>query len=422
MKKVLVIAYYFPPLGLSGVQRITKFVKYLPEFGWAPTVLTVGEIAYYAKDISLLREVENKNIRIIRTSSFDPNALMKKRDIVALPSEKVRKFLSRISDTFFVPDNKIGWYKSAMATASNLLEKEKFDLIFATAPPYTDFIIGSALKKKFNIPLVLDYRDAWTDYLYKYYPTSLHKYINYRLEKKVLHNSNAIITASRSVKELLLNRFKFLQYNDVNILSQGFDKEDFDELENKNLPKTDKMRITYAGVFYEDRSPEVFLKAFAHVVKYYPKLKNKIELVFIGVLQSEYRKMIEHFGLKNYVSVLGYLDHKECLKYVVSSDILWLLMKDDKSSPGKIFEYIASGKKILGLIPDGYIKKIIQEANGECVSPYDFVEVANKIVELHLQFEKNKLHGASQEVIDKYDRKQITFELSKIFQSQQIIL
>lgn len=422
MNKVLVIAYYFPPLGLSGVQRISKFVKYLPEFGWEPTVLTVGEVAYYAKDYSLLREIESKNIRIIRTSTFDPNAMLKKRDIVSIPSEKIRKFLSRVSDTFFIPDNKIGWYKSAVKKGTEILEKEKFDLIFSTAPPYTDFLIGNALKNKFKIPLVLDYRDAWTDYLYKYYPTPLHKYINFRLEKKILHNSDYVITASRSVKEMLIQRYSFLNHNNVTLLPQGFDKEDFQNLKDVNLPKNEKMRITFAGVFYEDRSPEKFLKAIEQIVKFYPKIKNKIEIYFIGAIQTEYRKMVENLGLNNVVNILGYLEHKECLRYLVSSDVLWFVMNDDKSSPGKIFEYIGTGKKIFGLIPNGYMKKIVEEANGVCANPEDIEGIKNKIIELFSQFEKNELNGASAEIVDKYDRKNITFELSKIFQKQLLVI
>ncbi|MEW6061984.1 MAG: glycosyl transferase family 1, partial [Bacteroidota bacterium] len=141
MRNVLVIAYYFPPLGGSGVQRVLKFVKYLPQFGWQPTVLTIGPTAYYAKDESLLKEIESLNIRIIRTSSIDPNTVVhKKHDVVRMPKEGTRKLLSFISDTFFIPDNKIGWKRKAIKAASEVLKNEKFDVIFATSPPPTDFL------------------------------------------------------------------------------------------------------------------------------------------------------------------------------------------------------------------------------------------------------------------------------------------
>ncbi len=227
MKKVLIIAYYFPPLGGSGVQRILKFAKYLPQFGWQPTILTVGPIAYYAKDESLLKEIEHLNIQIIRTQSSGPNAFFrKKRDVVKMPKERIRRLLNFISDIFFIPDNKIGWKRHAVTAASELLSKNKYDVIFATAPPVTDFLIGVELKKRFNIPLVLDYRDSWLNYPFKFFPTPLHRYIHFRKERFVVHKSDMITVTHRRVKEELLMRHKFLRHEDVTILPHGFDPND----------------------------------------------------------------------------------------------------------------------------------------------------------------------------------------------------
>ncbi|MBK9248685.1 MAG: hypothetical protein IPM69_11355 [Ignavibacteria bacterium] len=146
MKKVLVLAYYFPPLGLSGVQRTLKFVKYLPLFGWEPTVITVGESGYYAKDDTLLAELD-PGIRIIRTHSMDANSIIKNKGTIAIPHEKIRKLLSRISDFILIPDSKIGWKKSTLKAAIALLSTEKFDVIYATAPPQTAFLIGADFKE-----------------------------------------------------------------------------------------------------------------------------------------------------------------------------------------------------------------------------------------------------------------------------------
>ncbi|MEK6756962.1 MAG: glycosyl transferase family 1, partial [Bacteroidota bacterium] len=186
LRKVLIIAYYFPPMGLSGVQRTAKFVKYLPKYGWKPTVLTVSPTGYYALDPSLLAEVEQAGTEIVRASSLDPNRLFKRQKIVKMPSEGMRKLFQFVGDTFFIPDTKIGWKLTAIRAACGLLQREQFDLIYATAPPQTDFLIGEALKKKFKLPLVLDYRDAWLDYPFKYYPSPLHRYLHYRMEKRVV--------------------------------------------------------------------------------------------------------------------------------------------------------------------------------------------------------------------------------------------
>lgn len=157
-RRVLVVAYYFPPMGLSGVQRTLKFVKYLPQFGWLPTVLTVEPRGYFARDESLLQDLDGRDIRVVRTPAAGPGRFFAKKEVVSLPPERTRKFLSRISDAVFFPDNKIGWKKRAVAVALALHSETPFDLVFTTAPPFTDFLIGSAIKKHIDRPLVFDYR------------------------------------------------------------------------------------------------------------------------------------------------------------------------------------------------------------------------------------------------------------------------
>ncbi len=417
MKKVLIIAYYFPPLGGSGVQRTLKFVKYLPEYGWEPTVLTVGNTAYYAKDDSLLREIENEHIRVIRTQSSDVNAVVHKnnKEIVKMPKEGTRKFLSFLSDLVFIPDNKIGWKKHAVKAASELLSKEQFDVLFATAPPVTDFLIGVELKKKFKIPLVIDYRDSWINYPYKYFPTPLHKYIHYKKEKHVVHSSDMVVTTSRHVKEELIQRHKFLSYGDVAILSHGFDPEDLKFPNQGVLPQIDKLRITYSGMFYGTITPVYFLQALAKVFKEHAHLRGRIEACFVGLFRPEYINLVNQLGLQNAVNLLGYLEHKEAVKYLLASDVLWLINQDDLMTPGKLYEYIGTGKKILGCVPKGYLRNTIEEAGGECVEPANIDAIAAKIVSLYERYEKKELKGARPEVISRYNRYTLTGELAKIF-------
>ena len=413
MRKVLVIAYYFPPMGLSGVQRTLKLVKYFPNFQWMPTVLTVTSTGYFAKDESLLKEIVPLGIEVVRTNSFDPNRIFRRQEVVKMPAERTRKILSRISDSIFIPDNKIGWRGPAVKKATELLRKEKFDAIFATAPPQTDFLIGKALKEKFHLPLMIDYRDSWVDYPFKFYPTPLHKYANYRMEKGVLHVADAIIVASRRVKELLLRRYKFLTYNDIQIISQGFDPEDMKLAASVKLPLIEKMRITYSGVFYEDRTPEYFLEALHLVYKNNAKLRGRIEACFIGAFRDEHQKIISRLGLQNSVNVLGYLDHAECIRYLLASDVLWMMMGDDKSSPGKIFEYIGAKKTILACLPQGMMRTTIEEAGGICVEPRDVPKIAEAIVSLYEQYERRQLRGPRPEIIDKYNRITLAGEVAK---------
>ncbi|MFI5211876.1 MAG: glycosyl transferase family 1, partial [Ignavibacteria bacterium] len=177
MKKVLIISYYFPPMGMGGVQRTAKFAKYLHEYGWQPYVLTVTPKLYLANDNCLLHDVEKAGVKIYRTGSKNGNEANGNTDshkIIKFKKDSNRKFLSNISQTFLIPDSKILWKSKALMLAENIINENKIDIIYATAPPYTDFLIACELKEKFGIPIVLDYRDSWIDCPNNFYPTLIH--------------------------------------------------------------------------------------------------------------------------------------------------------------------------------------------------------------------------------------------------------
>ena len=424
-RRVLVVAYYFPPMGLSGVQRTLKFVKYLPQFGWLPTVLTVEPRGYFARDESLLQDLDGRDIRVVRTPAAGPGRFFAKREVVSLPPERTRKFLSRISDAVFFPDNKIGWKRRAVAVALALHSETPFDLVFTTAPPFTDFLIGSAIKKHIDRPLVFDYRDPWSDYPFKWYPTPLHRLLHVALERRALRSSSHILTTNRRVKELILQRHRFLTYHDIDIVAQGFDPDDFSPDTGNGRPnaahvsqaKRRKMRITYAGVFWEDRVPDYFLQALHDLFAHKPKLRGRIEAFFAGAFREEHQRLVTKLGLQDTVTVHGYLPHRECVRELLASDVLWMIVGDDVGSPGKVYEYIGARKPILGCAPEGFIKTTIQEAGGTVVDPTD-VEGIRKAIERYFeQFERNELKGPPEEVVRKYDRVTLTAAVVKVFES-----
>jgi len=192
MFKVLVIAYYYPPLGLSGVQRTLKFVKYMKRNNWDPVVLTTGDIAYFAHDFTLLKESEEAGIRVVRAGGNGPNALLSKFGTIKFPSEFIRKIFNRISQSIYIPDNKVSWTRSAYKSAEELLTNENFDAIFVTGPPFSAFVIGAKLKDKFNLPLFLDYRDLWFGSYFAFYLTPIHKFLQKRYEYVALKAADLI--------------------------------------------------------------------------------------------------------------------------------------------------------------------------------------------------------------------------------------
>jgi glycosyltransferase involved in cell wall biosynthesis len=420
MFKVLVIAYYFPPMGLSGVQRTLKFVKYMKRYNWEPTVISTGTVGYFAHDNTLLEEIENENIRIIRTTGNDPNSLLSRYGTINIPVEFVRKLFNRLSQSFFIPDNKISWSKKAYQTASEILEKEKFDVLFVTGPPFSTFSIAAKLKKKFNIPLLVDYRDLWVGSYFAFYPTPIHKYLHKRLEYKTLKIADKITVTNRRIKEKLINSYKFLTFDDIVIVSHGYDPADFENV--KHVPKTtDKMILTYSGSFIEYTTPEYFLKAFKKIVNERPDIASKINLVFIGLLRKENKKLIKKLKLEEYVTDYGYLTHREVIEKLLSSDVLWLMVGKRKNIdailPGKLFEYFGSFKTLIACVPKGAARTAAVAYGAAFITePDDIEEIKSAILQVYELYEKKELPKPQEDYVNKHRRDFLTEQLTKQFQ------
>lgn len=421
MYKVLVLAYYYPPLGLSGVQRTLKFTKYMSCFNWEPTVITTGDIAYYAHDDSLLKEVEEANIRVIRINAKDVNALLKgKYKNNGMPKEFTRKLLSNISKTFFIPDNKLSWAKKVYITAKELLEKEKFDIIFTSGPPFSQFITAARLKKEFNIPLFVDYRELWLGNQFAFYPTPYHRYKHKKLEYKVLKEAEKVIVLNRKAKEKILVTYPFLKYEDIMIIPHGYDSADFENAEYEKR-ESKKMRLTFSGIFYDKFTPEFFLRAFKELLLEKPLIAEDIELEFIGFLREENKRIISELGIEKYVIEYGYLNHSEVARKIISSDVLWLMIgylnNVESVSVGKLYEYFGARKPIIGCVPNGADKIALQEYKASFITqPDNIMEIKNILIEVYNLFKQNKLPIPNEDFVLRHDRKYLTEQLTKAFQ------
>ena len=322
---VLVFAYYYPPMGLSGVQRVAKFTKYLPDFGWRPHVITTGATAYYAHDESMLAELAERDIVIHRTTGGkDPNALLARKGTVKMPREFVRKLLGRISNTFFIPDNKKSWSKQALGLARELAKTIPFDVIFVSGPPFSAMMAAAKLSTETGIPLVVDYRDLWYGNQFHFYPTPWHAHKHQLYEQEVLKHASRVIVTNRRIKERLIASYTHLSFEDVVIIPHGFDPLDIPNV--LDLRDRSSFKITYSGLFYDFVTPLYFFRAVKKFITAKPDAK--IEMHFAGVLRDEYKKMAKK-AAKVWLEH-GALDYKEC----VADDV----------KPGKVTSFPQSVK------------------------------------------------------------------------------
>ncbi len=394
-------------MGLSGVQRTFKFSKYLPDYNLTPIILTTKANNYYAFDEELLSELP-ENVLIYRTTAKE-----KTRKINPFPNLFLQNIGRYFLSFFYQPDTKIKWFKKAYTLAEQIIKEHSIDVILTTAPPFTDFLIAYELFKKYDIPFVIDYRDIWVDNPYHFFPTPYHKSKNIDLEHEILATASRIIVTTRFSKETLLRRYKFLNHSDITIIPHGYDQDDFNDLSNKNN-KNDKLVITHSGLFQDDRTPKYFLKALSNLKKNRPDIYNNLEVRFVGLMRPAHSKLIKKYNLQDICIEYGYVTHKENIRLLQDSDILWLMMKDNVRSPGKLYEYLGARKAIFINSPAGNMRQIAVDTKAAFYTEADDIaDIEKKIIEMFNLWKVNRLPIPNEDYVRQYDRKYLTGMLSK---------
>jgi glycosyltransferase involved in cell wall biosynthesis len=407
-------------MGMGGVLRPIKFAKYFKEFDWQPIIITDTPRNYYAKDDFLMNELRDSDTRIYRTRLRGRKNILNDNKLKRLPNEGTRQIFRNLSQILHIPDSKKKWQKRAIMLASNILDNEDISIIYTTAPPFRDFNIGVELKKKYNIPLVVDYRDSWLDSPSRFFLTPMHRFANMKMEAEVLRVADVVLTINRRIKEKIIGQYPKIKQNDITIMPHCYDKEDFEQF-NTQLPRTSKMRFTHAGSFFNNDTPKYFLEALSIVFRRKPELKKKIEACFIGSLTKENINRIKEFNLFDTIYAPGYVNHKESIKYMLASDVLWFMIGkgqgDELVTPAKLSEYIGAEKPIIACIPDGAAKLMLKNYNAVKICGPDKPEdIAQFIIEYYELFQKNNLPVPNQEMIEKYDIKNIAHQLVRSFE------
>ncbi len=444
MKKILVITYYWPPSGGAGVQRWLKFVKYLPEYGYEPVVLTVDEesASYAQMDQSLAGEVDPR-IKVVRTPSFEPyNLYLKLSGKKEIPfggftNEGSVSFLQRIfrfiRGNLFIPDPRKGWNRYALKAAKKIADQEKIEAVITTGPPHSTHLIGYHLKKSRGIKWIADFRDPWTDiYYYKDLShTSLAKRYDRKLESKVLNSCDKVITVGYELKKLLESKMETGERrretgnaspvsSKVHVITNGYDTEDFKNQKPSPVsglpsPVSDlKFYITYAGTISSYYRMEGFIDALADLPE---EIRQQIYVRFVGNISPVVNDLFAKAGLSSQIEMTGYVAHDISIDYLFQSGALLLLIPDVSENKGiltgKFFEYLATGKPILAIGPtDGDVAEILKESGAGFIYPYDDVAAIKECI-FGLFNDKREAYGSSQ-AIEKYSRKSLAGVLAGI--------
>lgn len=418
--KVLLITYYWPPAGGSGVQRWLKFIKYLPEFGIEPVVYTVKDPNYAIMDKSLIHEIP-QDLEVIREGIFEPGMILsgfgkKGKDTSAGFLNPNPSFFERqiqyVRANYFIPDAKKFWIKPSVKRLSDYLEEHEVDVLITTGPPHSLHLIGDALKRKFGIRWLADFRDPWTniDYFHRLPLTKKSKKKHHELESMVLRNADKVLVVGKSMKE------EFRDRNEkVFVLTNGFD--DFDQPDKVNLDR--EFSISHIGLMNSDRNPVALWKALGELVDESDAFKKDLVVKLVGKCAEDVYKSVEENRLTDQVTFNGYVSHQDVLKFQQASQVLLICVNKVPSArsviTGKVFEYLQSKRPILGIGPlDGDLAEILKETKTGQMVDFDDVKTLKKLIsQLYKKYKSGNLNVASQNVAQ-YHRKNLTEKLAKL--------
>ncbi|MBM1107384.1 glycosyltransferase family 4 protein [Aurantibacter crassamenti] len=422
MRKILIITYYWPPAGGPGVQRWLKFVKYLPEFGFEPIVYIPENPNYPIVDVTLEKEVPS-GIQILKHKISEPYKLAG-----LLSSKKTKRISSGVIQTknqssleklmlwirgnFFIPDARKNWVKPSIDYLSAVIEEQNIDTVVTTGPPHSVHLIGDGLKNKFNLKWIADFRDPWTSIGYhkKLKLSKASQQKHKQLEKQVLNNADKIVVTSATTK----TEFSALTKQPISVITNGHDTD------YKGESHLDtQFTITHIGSLLTGRNPTNLWKIISEIAREDAVFRTQLQLEFLGVVSQDVMDSLHRYELEPYIKFKGYVSHAAAVRKQRSSQVLLLIEIDSEETkgiiPGKLFEYMSAQRPILAVGPNDWdAGKVIAETESGAVFDYTSnSELKDVILKWFKAFKNDSLSIASKN-LDKYSRRALTEELSKL--------
>ena len=428
MREVLLISYFFPPAGGGGVIRALKLARYLPEFGYVPVVLAAEDPRYADRDPALLRQIP-PCVRVHCVPVTDPFAKLvsiyktfKNREPGKRGnSEKTgarESFGARLRRAFSFPDPQSHFRRQALSAFFRIPDTYRLRAIISTAPPYTSHMLGVRLSEVTRLPLVLDYRDAWTYNPFGGPPTPFHAFGWRFAEQRVLSAASAVVTVTDAMADDYRRRFRLDA--PVFTIPNGYDEDDFKGVVPE---RRDKFTVIYAGKLYPGRDPFIFLEGVSRAIASGAFGTDDIEIRFVGAVPDDTRAAVKTSGLP--VVIRNHVPHREAISEIVSAHASLLIIGEGPAMgttlTGKIFEYLRAGRPVIAMVPpDGAAARLIRETGGGYVIPPDDADgVATVLTELYGRYRRGELDEprTPSPALKRYSRREIAGEFGGLLDS-----
>ena len=441
MKRVLIITYYWPPTGGSGVQRWVKFAKYLPAEGWQPVIYTPENPEQLAVDTSLESEIPSE-AEILKTHIVEPYELYKKflrksghsKEVVEVnPVNAQNKSFAQkaamwVRGNFFRPDPRCLWIRPSVKFLKKYLEEHPVDLIVSTGPPQSMHLIGRGLARETGLPWIADFRDPWTKIFYFKHlsMTRLTERWHKKMEKKVLDDASVVVAVSPLVQQ----EFQAMTQTPVELITNGFDECDFRNdgaCEGGNAsfaaggPDKDFV-ITHTGLFAADGNPTMLWKVLAEKCSKCEAFAKALKIKLVGKTDEVILESLRAEGLEGCLTDMGYQPHSVAVDEQRKASLLILPLRKEPEYkavlPGKLFEYLASWRPVLGIgQPDGAMSMILNTTKTGVVLDWEDKASLDRFIELCWQ---NHLKGAltvEDADISQFTRRNLTRRMASLFDS-----
>ena len=423
-KSILIITYYWPPSGGSGVQRWVYFSKYLKKLGYSPIVLTIdlNSASYPAIDRSLINETQGIPVHYVKSFNWIKiYSWFKKGKKNKIPQGEFSKkglvdhIAAFMRGNFFIPDARVNWAKSAIKEALRIVKSHKIEKIITTGPPHSAHLIGLHLKKQLNLKWIADFRDPWTDIFYvkSFYRLSFAKKKDKLFERKVLSNANAIITTTSEnfqkdlQSKISINQNFFKIYN-------GYDSDLFKKIKKR---KNKDFQIVFTGLLTENHPYKEFIESFIKFLKKDPKVNVKI--ILAGSISE---KILNEFNRISNIEFHGYINHQDAVNLMINGNILLNFMyKQEKNTTmisGKLIEYMATGNPVLmiGDKKSEASKLLSKQTYNLTADPKETKIISNFIKSNYINWIEKKEIKNEIDVIKDYTREETTRSLIEIIE------
>ena len=414
MRKALLLAYHYPPLGGVAVMRVLRFSRYLKECGWDPIVLCVdGGAKHEPRDQGLVQEIPS-DILIERVKCLEPDNYTDSWDV---PREKVVRNLFKTFDKVLFPDDRALWVKPVTKRALSLIRKHKVEVVWATAQPWSTLVAGRNIKRASGLPLVLDFRDDWT--------TSNSDFRKIKrlakeqaLEQTVLAQADAVVSVTPNIVEELKKRAPSqLTPEQFHYIPNGFDPAHFD---TPPAEKRDKFAIVHAGGLYHLRPITPLLKVLDAWFAKHPERAKNVEIKLAGRTTDQVKEEIAASRWASLFDVMGFLEHKKIRSLIMGAQANLLMIEQVKTAPwlftGKVFEYIGAGRPIVMIGPDpSPLAKILRDTGLGLISGYEQPEETAEQLESLYGDGLPTLTSENEAAIDQYNARHQTARLGEIF-------